>query len=233
MPGLARTVGLAAPPPPAGGYYGGAPPGGINQSARDGTGGTGGNYPAAPGPGGAAFSTAPDPQLSALTGYASTQMSQQDPLLMEAIENFRKRMSTDTTARATGIAGGAIDDAAASAGQRAKEEASITGMSSGTQAQRGASISDAAQRAKAGAAAQIQMGELDRQDRLAGGFASSASMPGQRQLNWFGAAAGVAGQQAGNQIAGQQNQVSMAQLLQQQQQAQQAAMLNAYNLAYS
>lgn len=214
------------------GYYGGYPPTIPGMGSNS-------NYPQLGGGGGGTpltnvnFNTQPDPNLSAITSTAMGGMTGSDPLLLEAIQNYRNRMSSDTTQRAIGRSAGAIDDSLASAMQRAREEASISGTSSGSQAARAAGMTDAAQRAKAGAAADITLGRERDLDALAGGFAGAAQMPGQRQLQWGGLALGAAGQNASNQLAGQQGQVSIAQLLMQQQQAQQQAMMQAYNLAYS
>lgn len=211
-------------PPRSGGYYGGAPPRAPYAPQ--------GNYPTQP-PASVALTTQQDPALSGLASYGSGQMQGVDPLLAEAAQNYRNRMSSDTTQRAIGIAGGAVDDSLASAMQRAKEEANIQGTASGSQIQRAQGLTDQSERLKAGQAATIALGSEARLDQLAGGFASTAGAAGAQRLGWGGLAAGAAGAGAANQISAQQTQISAAQLAAQQQAAQQQAMLNAYNLAYA
>lgn len=211
------------------GYYGGPAPSNT---------GVTGNYPvqtAAPPPPAVpiTLTTQQDPALSAVTGYASTQMQGTDPLLEEAAQNYRNRMATDTTQRAIGVANSAADDSLASAMQRAKEEASISGTSSGSQIQRSNSMTDENERLKARQSADISLQRERDLDALAGGFASTAGMSAGNRLGWGSLAGSSAAAGAANQNAAQNTQLSAAQLAMQQQQAQQQAMLNAYNLAYS
>lgn len=157
--------------------------GGVGQSkgGYDGSGINGGR----PGGGGFTNATSGDPNISKATQMMQARYAQQtaqegqvDPFQMESINNLRRQQGTDQTQRATDQATSAIRDFGAGQQEVANVRRAQMGQGGGASGQ----IAQSGQRAQAKAAADIQMGEMARQDQLALGGASILNAPGQMNL---------------------------------------------------
>lgn len=185
----------------------------------------------APPAGGANLTSAANPYLQAFGETATSKMNEVDPFLQEAIQNYRTRMSEDTTKRTTQQAAGAIDDQTAATEQAIKERAAMGGtVGSGQQAGQVASAVESGNRNKALATANIQNAQQSRLDNLTAGAAGALAQPGARQVQWGGLASGNAQATAGNQISAQQLQLQAQQAAAEAQRAQLNAMTNLWNM---
>lgn len=164
----------------------------------------------------ASSTAAPNPVLSDALGriYGAIGATPgADPLLDEQVNNYRDRLSADTTQRSVDKANLTIGDAAAGASQVAKERAAAMG---GGEEAAGARIDDAKLRAQAASTSGIQLGREAQLDALVLGGQGLMGAPGQREitlrgqnLSALGTAAGVAGNIAGNQQQQVQSQIDI------------------------
>lgn len=202
--------------------------------------------PGAVGPASATSTIAPSPQLMQIYNATLQKAGAGDPLLNEEVQNFRNRLSADTTARATSRASNAITDATAAAKQAARERAAAQGTGASMEPVL-AAMDEKSQRAKAGAAADIALGREGQLDQLVLGGAGIMGAPGAREASLLGQAGSLAGNIASNQLGAgslnlEQNReantqaLSAADLALRQWQAQQAAanaqtamLMNLYN----
>ncbi len=172
-----------------------------------------------------------NPYLTDIGEFTGQQMRQDDPLLTEAINNYRERMSTDTTKRATVQAQGAADDSFNATTQAIAERAALGGtLGSGQQESQITSASDKNERNKAAAAASIQNAELERKDRLALAGPAVFGSQDARKQNWAAQAGSNAQATAGNQIQAQTLQLQAQQAAAQAQAAQLNAMMQLWNM---
>lgn len=180
-----------------------------------------------------------NPQLQQVFESIFPKMGTADPYLLKNIANIEGRMDADTTGRAISRATSKIQDQLAGHLQANKERALRMGGGGGEE-YGAARLTDAAQRAQAGAAADISLGRERDLDALALGAGSAYAAPGNRELGWAGAAGGAAQAVAGNQLGAagqalqawqQQQQTQLAQ--QQLAMQQQMAMLNMYSNLWS
>lgn len=131
-----------------------------------------------------------DPQIQAAIGKLAARTEQQqgkegavDPNLQTQIGRLDERLSTDTTQRAVDRATGRARSAAAGMQGALSEDLARRGVSGGGyEGRRRSQISDAAARATAKAAADIEMGELARKDALVLGGQQIMAAPGQERL---------------------------------------------------
>jgi hypothetical protein len=161
-----------------GGGYDGS---GINPGGGSRPGGAGG----AGGGGGFTNYSGGDPNITKATQMMQQRYAQQtaqegqvNPFQQEAIDNLRRQQGTDQTQRATDRATSQIRDFGAGQQQAAAERKAQYGQGGGA----GNAIAESAQRAQAKAAADIQMGEMGRQDQLALQGANILNQPAQMQL---------------------------------------------------
>ena len=122
-------------------------------------------------------------RASGRVGTLEAREGREDPYLREHMDRFRGRMSSDTTDRAIGRATGAIRGQAA--GARSAQEARNAAMGR-TAGYGGSGIDEAAQRAKARAAADITMGRERDLDALTMAGTGLFALPGQRTLQQEG-----------------------------------------------
>lgn len=129
-----------------------------------------------------------------------------DPLLAEQVQNLRNRLSTDTTDRAINRATGSIADAAAGAKSGMRTALARRGVGTlegeGVGGSELGKIDAAAQRAKAGASADISLKREQDLDRLVLGGQGIMGAPGQYGLQQNAQLLGALGQAGG--LAGEQ-----------------------------
>lgn len=100
---------------------------------------------------------APNPLQQQALNDVKARLAAPDPLQAESIQNLRNRMSADTTKRAINVAQSGISDSLAGALQRARESAAARGTGGNIENETSA-LEQGAQRAGAGAAANIALG---------------------------------------------------------------------------
>ncbi len=180
---------------------------------------------------------APNPLQAQALADIKTKLGAVDPFQAESIQNVRNRMSADTTKRAINVADSGIQDSLAGAMQRMRENAARAGTGGNVAPQTDA-LEQGAQRASAGAAANIALGRERDLDALALGSNAALQAPSQRETSLLGMQSGEANAIAGDQQSSlsqaletwraQQN-VELAKQAQQAQQSQ-AATANVMNL---
>lgn len=122
-------------------------------------------------------------RLKVRTDLSGTREGAVDPNLQTQINRLGDRLSTDTTERAVDRATSRARDAAAGMQGALDERFARSGGAGGGVEGRGRTqISDAAARAQAKAAADIEMGELARKDALVLGGQHIMAAPGQERL---------------------------------------------------
>lgn len=153
-------------------------------------------------------------------GNTAVNTAAADPLLQSAIKTFQDRAKADNTKRATDRVFGAAKGGAAALNNDLDAQMARRGIGgSGLDARARTQVSEAAARAAAGGAANIQLGQQDRLDRLAQAGTQVAMMPANLALQQQGL--GIQQLSLQNQAQNQQAQLAMQQQAQQQAQQQQ------------
>ena len=189
-----------------------------------------GNYGVAPSgwsSSGGGSTSAPTSYTVASGGNTAVNTAAPDPLLSSAIKTFQDRAKADNTKRATDKVFSGAKSAAAGLNNDLDAQMARRGIGgSGLDARARTQVSEAAARAAAGGAANIQLGQQDRLDRLAQAGAGIAAMPAQLALQQQGL--GIQQMSLQNQAQNQQAQLAMQQQAAQQQQMQNwLALMNA------